>query len=236
MPKVHGSWLMVHGKKKRNGFSLLELLVVAGLFALTATVISVGYNGFSRRQLLTNAVSGLKNDLRFAQSQATSGVKDSGACTSNSILKGWYVEVNLVTTGPSPKNNTYNIKSSCINLYSGTNITSPCDGTIKSANFECVYLYKTVTLPDNVEFSTPASAISYYIFFESLKSEPIFFTNASSASVSQVIDSSTLSTDPRNAKFISTFSFPANTTLSLHELSDPSTTKSVTVSASGGIQ
>lgn len=237
---VHGSRFTVHGKKSKCGFSLLELLVVAGLFALTATVITVGYNGFSRRQLLTNAVNGLKNDLRFAQNQATSGVKDAGACNSaNSILKGWYVEVNLVASSvASPKNNTYNIKSSCVNLYiSGPAITTPCTGAFTYlTNHECDVLYKTVTLPDNVEFSVSSLTppISEYIFFEPLKSEPTFFTYASS--ISSFYTQTSLNADARNAKFDVALTQVSSMNFSLFELSDPSSINRVKVSASGGIQ
>lgn len=235
MPVLNANCKVPKAKRLSKGFSLIELLIVISLFGFVSSLITVGYYGFSKRQLLTNAVGGLKSNMRFVQNQATSGVKDPKSCNStNSILKGWYVEVNLVQAGAGIINNTYNIKSLCVNILD--NQASPCSAMLQTGNYECSALYKTVTLPDNVQF-VPAGAFaqSKYVLFEPLKSEPTFFTNA--APVTLFYTAASLNADPRNASFLGTLTqVPSGITFGLFELSNTGTVSNVTVSATGGIQ
>ena len=109
MPKlVHSLWLIVHSRKwttdyglqtadcrrRRYGFSLIEILIVITLFGVSASLVTVSYLGFERGQRLGNAAALLKSDIRLAQNKALSGDKGAGGtCAANSTLGGWYVKI-----------------------------------------------------------------------------------------------------------------------------------------------
>lgn len=94
-------------KKSCPGLTLIEFLVVVSIITiLSAMGISV-YNQFNRRQILTQAVKNLKNDLRLAQSKAMAGEKPSG-CTGT--LSGYQVVFYSI---PDPDRDTYKIFAIC---------------------------------------------------------------------------------------------------------------------------
>lgn len=275
MPRVCGSWFIVRSRKRRSGFSLkreliksktlrgfslIELLIVISLFGFTSTLITIGYNGFSRRQLLTNAVSSFKTNLRFTQSQAATGVKDYNACSPlyisggpvilQSVLKGWYIEINLVSSsGASSINNSYNIKSVCTYTVPASppgGSKTPCSPSSNQpqGTYECIALWKTVTLPDNVQIGTFNGAaisgnVSKYIFFEPLKAEPTFFSTGSQ--ITQFYNTP-LSPDPTvipsflNTPCCGVGTSPSGMKFGFFEKSDPGVYKNVTISATGGVQ
>lgn len=86
--------LTTEGRRSKQGFSLLELLVVIMLFSLTSFVVSASYITFERNQRVKNAAHALKNDIRLVQNKASSGDKGSGGvCIPSSSLGGWYMEL-----------------------------------------------------------------------------------------------------------------------------------------------
>lgn len=74
---------------KRSAFSLIELLVVAGIMITLTGVSLVGYSRFQERQLVNRAAADLAGDLRLTQQKAISGAKPSGWCASPLTLTGW---------------------------------------------------------------------------------------------------------------------------------------------------
>lgn len=60
-----------------RGFSLIELLIVIGIFALLFSVSTSVYNSFRSHSNLEIAVSSVVEALRFSQSSAQSGKGDS---------------------------------------------------------------------------------------------------------------------------------------------------------------
>lgn len=78
--------------KKREGFTLIEILVVISIAGLLVTMGIASYMEFNRRQILDQASKTILNDLRYIQSRASVG--DKGPTdTCSSPLTGWYFEV-----------------------------------------------------------------------------------------------------------------------------------------------
>ena len=86
------------------GFTLIELLITISIIGIIFTLGLAKYNEFNRRQILAQAASGLRSNLRLAQNKAFSGEKDcsaskcggvDGVCGTNDAnersLDGWYV-------------------------------------------------------------------------------------------------------------------------------------------------
>lgn len=90
---------------RKSGFSLLELLVVMGIMlSLTGMVIS-NYSSFSSNQKVKQAGRTLKNDFRFIQNRAASGVKPSTGCTTLVSYRFTFTETSyqyqpICNTGP----------------------------------------------------------------------------------------------------------------------------------------
>ncbi len=143
---VHGSRFTVHGfknsvnrqlsvvncRRRRLGFSLIELMVVISLFGLAASLVTASYLSFERNYRIKSAASVLKSDLRLVQNQAYSGDKGPGGlCSSTSFLGGWYLSI--------AKNQTsYTIGGDCI---SGSSEAKFFDGNSVS---------KTINLPRDI--------------------------------------------------------------------------------------
>ncbi|MCL5784712.1 MAG: prepilin-type N-terminal cleavage/methylation domain-containing protein [Patescibacteria group bacterium] len=94
------------GKTVRNAFTLVELLVVIAIIAITSIYALANYSGFGEDQNLKNAVLDFQNQLRLAQTNATT----NSACASNQFGTTWqvYFSNDLITTNlncqllPSP--------------------------------------------------------------------------------------------------------------------------------------
>jgi prepilin-type N-terminal cleavage/methylation domain-containing protein len=74
-----------------KGFTLVEFLVV---FSIAAVIIAVAFpalNTFNTNQILKSSALELKTNLRQAQNNAMSGVKNCGIPQSNTTLIGWFV-------------------------------------------------------------------------------------------------------------------------------------------------
>lgn len=72
---------------RNNGFSLIELLVVCAIILTITGLVISNYSSFTDTQKVRQAGRTLKNDLRFIQTRAASGLKPAG-CTT---LRGYRV-------------------------------------------------------------------------------------------------------------------------------------------------
>lgn len=89
----------------KSGFTLIELLVVTSIITLLFTVGIAAYQNFNRGQIVVQAAKELKENLRLAQSKASSGEKPNG-CTGT--LNGWQISI--------PNNsNSYELQAVCSN-------------------------------------------------------------------------------------------------------------------------
>lgn len=79
-----------------TGFTLIELLIAITIIVTIFTFGYVSYHDFTRRQVLTDAVSTLRADLQLVQQKAASGEKPSG-CTNT--LHGYIVRFEASETG-----------------------------------------------------------------------------------------------------------------------------------------
>lgn len=122
-------------KQLNNGFSLIELLVVITLFALTSSLITAAYVSFERGQRVKNTAQALKSDIRFAQNKALAGEKGAaGACSSTSTLGGWYVEL-------TNNSKSYRLAGDCLGLgfgesdFNSKTVNLPTGVTITRVNY-----------------------------------------------------------------------------------------------------
>lgn len=93
-------------KGEKNGYTIVELLIVISILALFAAFGFANFRGFSQRQEVANSTEQVISDLRFAQSQALAGTKPT-SCTGD--LQGYRFAV----TGSSPP--SYAISAVCDN-------------------------------------------------------------------------------------------------------------------------
>lgn len=116
----------VYSLKLTSGFSLIEVIVVIALFAITSIVVTTSYIGFEGRERLKNAALQLKSDLRFVQSKAQSGDKGLAASTCATVdsLVGWYVTFSLTGT-------TYTYAGDCLTRSDGITDTAFASSTAK---------------------------------------------------------------------------------------------------------
>lgn len=114
----------VYSLRRRQGFSLIELLVA---ISIAGTLIALGianYRGYSQRQSLESVVRSVKSDFRLAQEYASIGKKPT-VCDSNSTLSGYRFE--------RVDNQSYKISAVCPPI-------SP-NPVIKTANLPSGYTY-----------------------------------------------------------------------------------------------
>src|SRR3989344_102032 len=80
--------------KIKDGYTLIELMIVVTVIGLAVGLITTSYLGFERRQRVKNTALEIKNNIRLAQNNAHSGNKGlgSGKCDTDKeeILVGWY--------------------------------------------------------------------------------------------------------------------------------------------------
>lgn len=109
-----------------RGVTLIELLIVVGIIAVTSGMSLIGYNRFQENQSVRVAAAQLGTDLRQTQQKVLSGEKPSGWCAgANDRLASWRLRFTSSTT--------YQLIGVC---SSGSTTTD-----------------KTVTLPNNASCS-----------------------------------------------------------------------------------
>lgn len=69
-----------------KGFTLIELMVAVSIGLVVTGMVVVNYNAYNTTQVLKQAALTLKNDIRFVQTKASTGVKPYASC---STLTGW---------------------------------------------------------------------------------------------------------------------------------------------------
>lgn len=85
------------------GFTLIEILIAITISSLLLGFAATSFRDFQSTQEIEQAQQLLKSNLRYAQSQALAGVKETeSGCTGD--LVGWYV---LLTS------NAYEVRSRC---------------------------------------------------------------------------------------------------------------------------
>ncbi len=110
-----------------SGFTLIELLVVTAIISVLAVMGAVNFKDTSAEQIIVKAVGQIQTQLRYAQSNATSGTMCAGAGASS-----WYltfasentIELNC-NTGASPKQYTLENVKTAITGDSGCSIPIP---------------------------------------------------------------------------------------------------------------
>lgn len=163
------------------GFTLVELLVVLAITVLLAGGGVAAYNNFNQNQILNQATSTLRTNLRDVQNRALSGEKACPPCggadnicnnSDDESLNGWYIEFT------SPR--SYRVYGNCASL------------TFRSTPF---------SLPSELSFLTLPSP------------NPILFKSLAHGT-----------------------NITGETTITLRLDSNPSNTRTVTVSAGGEIE
>lgn len=157
---VNSQLSIVNWRLRRLGFSLIELLVVIGLFSLTAGIVIAAYSNFNQTQVLQNAALALKNDIRFTQNKALSGDKSTTVnCGSGSTLIGWYLWATKAA-------NVYTIFSDCktvseagvnfkvINLPVNTTINDIFYNNVSIVGSDAIILFQPID--NKVTFHTPS--------------------------------------------------------------------------------
>ena len=133
-------------ERSRRGFSLVELLVVASIMAILFSLSMAYYNQFNRSQILNQAVLELKNNLRLAQSMASTGEKPSSDLVPCDSLEGYRVTFVAGVVGGAP--DSYQIQAQCSNGLKGA---------IKTFYFPAVVRFETV--PSLIVFRVLAGGI-----------------------------------------------------------------------------
>ena len=114
---------------KRNGFTLIEILVVLTITGILFGVGFASYRDFSRRQSIQGTAKMVQGDLRKAQQNAMSGLKpEDPKCNDPQILNGYNFNVD-------PSGTNYTILANCSggNVIIGDAINLPSGITISSS-------------------------------------------------------------------------------------------------------
>ncbi len=201
--RVHGLWSVVHGLEKtincqlltrikskstisfqpHSGFSLIELMVVIVLFAITTIAVTTSYISFQGREIVKSAALQLKSDLRQAQNSAQIGDKvsndnSSGAgCASYDVstktvssysLGGWYLSI---TNGGT----SYTINGVCLNTATYAETIFGTD----YANFPNGVTISSITCgPTGGSLTTLGATDSLNVLFRPLSNNVSFFQNS----------------------------------------------------------
>jgi len=105
---------------KKNGYTLIEILVALAIIGLLFSFGYVSFRDFSRRQEVSGAAKGIQGDLRLAQGDAISGQKSSGC---SGVLDGY----SFLVAPPSE----YKIQANCgAAPIDVKDVTLPSDVTI----------------------------------------------------------------------------------------------------------
>jgi len=186
LPRPAKAGLAMTTRRRPLGYSLIELLVVIAIFGITISLVTASYLTFERNQRFKNAAFQLKNDIRYAQNQALTGVKgaDTGAVcprTTTSVLGGWYISMTL------PLSTSYQLSGVCLTVDAAT-------GGITA---QTTFGSKTINLPRGVRICTISTNQNTNILFQALptganatffngNATPPFYNQASGNLVGQI--------------------------------------------------
>ncbi len=93
---------VIHKTPRETGFTLIELLISIVILSIVMSITAVGYNNYTKRQVLIQEALTLKDALRNAQTQASAGEKPLNiACTR---LTGYQVSFQA---------NSYRVEAVC---------------------------------------------------------------------------------------------------------------------------
>jgi prepilin-type N-terminal cleavage/methylation domain-containing protein len=130
--------LRIKKSMKRNGFTLIEIIVSVTLLLLLSGLFVANYTGFNNPQTVSQSVSDVIMNLQAARTKAVSGVKPA-LCVTLDTLVGYRVD--FTATG-----STYTVQARC--LVSGSE--------------QGVGEIMTYTLPSGVKFSPIPFSMTFY--------------------------------------------------------------------------
>jgi len=149
----------VSSLKLKVGFSLIELLIVITLFAITTIAITISFISFEGKEQVKNAALSLKSDLRLAQNSAQNGdIVDPVSCPRDSAhhLYGWYVY--LDTAFPS----SYVVGGDCLTDPSAETPIGVKTVNLPSGVSVCSVSYNSVQITNAVVLFKPLSYTAYF--------------------------------------------------------------------------
>lgn len=90
----HYSSLFTHcSRRRRGGFTLIEILVTVSIIGILTTIGIASYNNFNEQRKIRRAADELKSYIRLAASRANNNEKDATVCTTPAdTLDGWYID------------------------------------------------------------------------------------------------------------------------------------------------
>jgi len=126
-------------KKTAHGFTLIEFLVVMTIMGVLFGIGVAQYINFNRSQILEQAAQELKNNLRLAQTKATTGEKPT-ECTTT--LEGYQVSFSL------PR--TYQIQAKCGGSLVGTPKIFNLPSVVEFSSLPSPLLFKVLAQGTNL--------------------------------------------------------------------------------------
>jgi prepilin-type N-terminal cleavage/methylation domain-containing protein len=136
--------------RNKNGFTLIELIVVFSVIAVLSTIGIASFVSYSRAQTLQQATNDFISVLNTAKARTAAQVKPSPECASSSTLQGYSVTVTL--TGSS---NTYALNVICSGVTTSIKTVSlPTGVTFNSA------IATPPTTTTNVRFSVLSGGVT----------------------------------------------------------------------------
>lgn len=91
----------------KNGFTLVEMLIVIGIFILMTGGAVVTYREFSRREQVVQSSKNIQEAMRFAQKKARAGEKPSGCQTLNGYIVSGTTSSTTITLTADCSNQDY---------------------------------------------------------------------------------------------------------------------------------
>ncbi len=111
----------------RQGFSLIELLIVIALFVLLTSGAVLNYRAFNQRQQVLQSAKNVQEALRFAQKKARVGEKPTGCVTLNGYkVSGTTASTQVILTADCT-NQDYQVTS--LSLVGNARLTVNLDKT-----------------------------------------------------------------------------------------------------------
>ena len=110
--------------KCRDGYTLVELLIVMAIMAILFTIGYLNFQDYSRQQELLSVVRSVQNDLSFTRQSAISGNKPATCVT---LLNGYQFNVTSATSYTINANCTTNsiLQVKQVTLPTGMTIVAP---------------------------------------------------------------------------------------------------------------